>query len=49
MSSKTQTVTDKPLMTIYGNKIEIRVTFKFKTGYYLKLWSTGKMVKVCHI
>ena len=45
-------------MITYGNRIEIRVTFKIKTGYHLKLLtpetmklhgSTEKMVKMCLI
>ena len=31
------TVTDNPLIMIYVNKIENRITFKIKTGYYLEL------------
>ena len=27
--------TDNPLITIYINKIENRITFRTKTGYYL--------------
>ena len=34
---KHETVTDNPLIRIYVNKIENRITFKFKTGYYLEL------------
>ena len=30
-------VTDNPSIMIYVNKIENRITFKAKTGYYLKL------------
>ena len=29
--------TDNPLIRIYVNKIENRITFKIKTGYYFKL------------
>ena len=32
-----ETVTDNPSIRIYVNKIENKVTFKMKTGYYLKL------------
>ena len=32
-----ETVTDKPSTRIYVNKIEIRMTFKVKAGYYLEL------------
>ena len=32
-----ETVTDNPSIRIYVNKIENTVTFKIKTGYYLKL------------
>ena len=34
---KHETVTDNPSIRIYINKIENRITFKIKTGYYLKL------------
>ena len=34
---KYETVTEIPLLVIYVNKIENRVTFKIKTGYYLEL------------
>ena len=30
-----ETATDNPLIRIYINKIENRITFKIKTGYYL--------------
>ena len=31
------TVTDNPSIVIYVNKIENRITFKIKVGYYLEL------------
>ena len=31
-----ETVTDDPSVKIYINKIENRITFKIKTGYYLE-------------
>ena len=34
---------DNPLIKIYVNKIENRVTFKFKKGYYLELLTTETM------
>ena len=34
---KHQKVTDSPPIRIHGNKIENRITFSIKTGYYLKL------------
>ena len=34
---KHETVTDNSSITIYANKIEDRITFKIKTGYYLEL------------
>ena len=34
---KHETVTDNPPVKIYVNKIEIRITFKIKTGCYLEL------------
>ena len=34
---KYETVTDSPSITIYINKIETRITFEIKTGYYLEL------------
>ena len=33
---KYETVTNNLPITIYVNKVEIRVTFRIKTGYYLK-------------
>ena len=32
-----ETVSDNPSIMIYVNKIENRITFKIKTGYYLEL------------
>ena len=32
-----ETVTDEPSIMTYVNKIEHRITFKIKTGYYLEL------------
>ena len=50
---------NKPLIRIYVNKIEKRITFMIKTGYYLELLTTetmkllgsteSKMVKMYHI
>ena len=37
MIKKHKTVTDNPPIIIYINKIEIKITFKNKTGYYLNL------------
>ena len=34
---KHDTFTDNPSVRVYGNKIENRITFKIKTGYYLEL------------
>ena len=34
---KYETVTDNPSIMIYVNKIENRITFKTKAGYYLEL------------
>ena len=34
---KHETVTYNPSILIYGDKIENRITFKIKTGYYLQL------------
>ena len=34
---KHETVTDNPSIRIYVNKIEKRITFKIKAGYYLEL------------
>ena len=35
--------TDNPPIKIYINKIENRITFKIKTGYYLKLLTPETM------
>ena len=40
---KHETVTDNPSIMIYVNKIENRITFKFKTGYYLELLTSETM------
>ena len=40
---KHETVTDNPQINIYENKIENRVKFKIKTGYYLKLLMSETM------
>ena len=37
---KLEAVTNNPLIMIYINKIENRITFKIKTGYYPELLST---------
>ena len=37
MLKKHETVTDNPSIMIFLNKIENRVTFKTKTGYYIEL------------
>ena len=44
---KHETKTDSPSIRIYVNKIENRVTFKIKTGYYLKFLTpeTMKLLK----
>ena len=34
---------DNPSIKLYVNKIENRITFKIKTGYYLKLLTLGTM------
>ena len=34
---KHETVADNPSIKIYVNRMEIRITFKIKIGYYLKL------------
>ena len=36
-NKKHETVTDNPSIRIFGNKIENRITFKIKTGYYIEL------------
>ena len=42
---KHETVTDNPSIMIYVNKIENRISFKIKTGYYLEL-STSETMKL---
>ena len=42
---KHETVTDNPSIIIYLNKIENRINFKIKTGYYLELL-TPEMMKL---
>ena len=42
---KHETVTDNPAIIIYLNKIENRINFKIKTGYYLELL-TPEMMKL---
>ena len=37
LNKKHEIVTDNPPLRIYANKIENRVKFKLKTGYYLEL------------
>ena len=37
LEKKHETVTDDPSIMMYVNKIENRITFKTKTGYYLEL------------
>ena len=43
ISSKTMKETDNPPIRIYRNKIENRITFKMKIGYYLKLLTPEMM------
>ena len=33
-------INNNPSIRIYLNKIENKITFKIKTGYYLELWTT---------
>ena len=40
---KHETVTDNPSIRIYVKKIENRIIFKIKTGYYLKLLKPERM------
>ena len=42
---KQETVIDNPSIMIYVNKIENRISFKIKTGYYLEL-STSETMKL---
>ena len=44
-SLKNETVTDIPSIRIYESKIENKITFKIKTGYYLEL-STPEIMKL---
>ena len=37
LTKRHETVTDNPSLMIYLNKIENRIVFKIKTGYYLEL------------
>ena len=39
---KKQAVADSPPIRIYVNKIKNRITFKTKSGYYLKLLTTER-------
>ena len=41
MLEKHETVTDNLSIMIYVNKIENRIMFKIKTGYYLELLTPG--------
>ena len=43
LKKKYETVADNPSVKIYVNKIENRITFKIKTGYYLELLTPEKM------
>ena len=38
-----ETVTDNPSIRMYVNRIENRITFKIKTGYYLEILTTQTM------
>ena len=38
-----ETVTDNPSIRIYVNKIENRITFKIKIGYYLQFLTPETM------
>ena len=40
---KDETVTNNPFIKMYVNKIENRITFKIKTGYYLELLTPETM------
>ena len=40
---KYETVTDNPSIRIYINKIENKIIFKIKTGYYLELLMPATM------
>ena len=41
---KHETLTENPPIRIYVNKIENRITFKIKTGYYLKLLTVETII-----
>ena len=43
MLKKHETLTDNPSIMIRVNKIENRITFKIKTGYYLELFTPETM------
>ena len=43
--NKHETMTNNPPIRIYVNKIENRITFKIKAGYYLELL-TSEMMKL---
>ena len=43
MIKKHQTVADNRSIRIYANKIENRIRFKIKTGYYLELLTPETM------
>ena len=47
LSKKHETLTDNSAREIYINKVESRITFKSKTGYYLELLmpETTKLLK----
>ena len=54
---KRETLTDKPPIQIYVNKIQKRVKFKIKSGYYLELLTAEamnkksrktRMARMCH-
>ena len=40
---KHEAITDNPSIGIYTNRIENRIIFKIKKGYYLKLWTPETM------
>ena len=42
---KQEAITDKSSVQIYVKKIQRRITFKIKTGYYIELW-TPDIVKL---
>ena len=45
---KHETLTDDPPIITYVNKIENRITFKIKTGHYLKLL-TSETIKLLEV